>query len=112
MTVENIEQQSPPQGRELAQALKELQGLSFSVIAGGGAAADLAVAGLGADDTIVAGLLVKDPSVATQASVVKLTPSALTNPGIPSAGNARFVEATNVTAGDRVIVVWLNKGAL
>lgn len=106
MALENIEQQSPPEGRDLAQALKELQGLSCNVLAGAAANTPIALAGIGVDDTVLVALLYKDPGAASTVAVVKLTPS------IPSAGNVQFVEATNAAANDRVVVWWFNKGAL
>lgn len=106
MTLEVIQQHSPPQGRDLSQALNELQGLSLSVVAGAGAATPIAVAGLGADDTILGAVLLKNPAAASTAAATKLTPS------IPSAGNVQFVEATNADANDRVLILWWNKGAL
>lgn len=106
MALEVIEHQSPPNGRALARVLEELQGLKVAVLAGAGAATPIALAGIGLDDTILAGLLFKDPGSAAAPAVVKLTPS------IPSAGNVQFVEATNASANDRVVVLWFDKQAL
>lgn len=106
MALESIDQQSPPKGRSLARALKELQGLKVEVLVGAGAATPIAVAGLGADDTILGAFLLKNPGAASTAASVKLTPA------IPSAGNVQFVEATNADANDRVVLFWFDKQAL
>ncbi len=110
MAFENVEQQSPPQGRNLARVLKELQGKKVAVVAGSAANAPQAVAGIGLDDTIVAAIEVVDPgSVAGTAVLVDRTAVA----SIPSAGNVQFSAATNASgAGARVFVLWADKQGL
>lgn len=89
---------------ETVLAVKELQRLRVTVIAGAGAATPIALAGIATTDTIVAALLFKDPAtIASTAAVAALTAS------IPSAGNVQFVQATNAEAGDRVVVCWFDK---
>lgn len=113
MALEVIEHQAPPAGRALARVLEELQGLKCNVLAGAAAETNIALAGIGIDDTILAALLYRDPASAATAAVVKLTPSANgAGGGIPIAGNVRFVEATNASANDRIVVWWFDKQAL
>ena len=78
---------------------------SPDVLTGAGAATPIALAAISTDDTIVAAFLAKDPA-ATGAALAPLTPS------IPSNGNVQFVEATNASANDRVLVIWFDKQAL
>lgn len=110
MALENISSGSPPSGRALTRALKELQGLKITVAEPANADVDIPVAGLGADDTLVSVLEVVDPgSAAATPVVVDRTADSV----IQSAGNVRCSEATNGTgAGARVVVVWYDKGAL
>lgn len=106
MALKSVTAGSGIRGRDLIQALGELQGLQVSVLTGANAATPIALAGITTTDTILAAILVKDPGAATTASVVKLTPS------IPSNGNVQFAEATNGAAGDRVVVLWFDKPTL
>lgn len=97
-------------GRALNRMLRELQGLKFTVVAGAGANTDIAVAGLGADDTLKAVIEVVDPgSAATTPVLVDRTSTTV----IQSAGNIRSTAATNSTgAGARLLVVWHDKTGL
>lgn len=92
-----------PTADSLAQALGEVQRIKFNILTGAGAATPIALGGIVTADTIVVAFVVKDPGAATTASLVPLTPT------IPSNGNVQFAEATNVAAGDRVLVVWFDK---
>ena len=100
MALENIFDDSPPEGRELAQALKELQGLTQTLVVGAAADTNIAVAGIGVDDTIVSVLH------NTAGVLVDVTAEA----SITSAGNIQLADTD--TTGDQLIVLWFNKGAL
>lgn len=78
----------------LHDVLVELQGLSFTVVDGAAANTSMVLAGIAADDTIVAAVMF----AAGVPSIIPMT--------VFSAGNVR---STTVTTGNKVLVAWLNK---
>jgi hypothetical protein len=90
---------------QLRDAVAELQRLKISVVAGAGAATPIAVAGIVTTDTLVAVHRHVDPGAATTAAVVDHTTGAT----IPSDGNIQLTGASNVNAGDRLVVYWYDK---
>ena len=74
--------------------------LKRAVVAGAGANTNIAVTGLKTNDLIFSVLRVVDPGATTTASVVDHTAQA----SIFSDGNLRVSVATNVNAGDRLVV--------
>jgi hypothetical protein len=104
---EVIQQHSPPQGRDLSQALVELQGLTFTVVAGAAADADIAITGFSyANDTILSVLHFN----VTAGDIDTLTDK--TSEVQAGSVDGAFQLSTTATTGDTLLVVWLNKGAL
>jgi hypothetical protein len=104
---EVIHSGSPPQGRDLAQALVELQNLSITVLAGAAADADLSPTGFSyANDTIVA--ILHFPASGDADSVEAIALSEVK----AGTDDGDFQLDTTVTTGGKLVVVWFNKGAL
>lgn len=104
---EVIQQGSPPEGREAAQMLKELQGLSVTRVAGAAADADIAVAGFSyAADTIIA--ILHFPASGDADSVAQIDLAEVKAGSVDGA----FQLDTTVTTGGALVVFWFNKGAL
>ena len=103
--LETINAGSPPEGFELTQVLKELQGLSISVVNGAAADTNIAVTGLGADD-LVKSILYFPISGGNVTSVSDLTAELQAQ----TAGNIQI--STTVTTDGTLVIVWFNKGAL
>jgi len=107
MALETIESGSPPQGRELSQALVELQNLTFSVVAGAAADADIALTGFTyGTDTIKSVLHFN----VTAGDIDVLTDKTSEVQAGSVAG--AFQLSTTATTGDTLLVIWFNKGAL
>jgi hypothetical protein len=91
----------------LAGAVAELQRMRVTVVAGAGANTNIAVAGIVMADTLLSVLRHIDSGAATTASVVDHTAQA----AITSDGNIQVTVATNINAGDRLVVTWFDKAA-
>jgi len=106
MTLETIQSGSPPQGRELSQALVELQGLTFTLTAGAAADTNIPITGLTYDTDTIIKVLHFDksgPDLNDVTSEVKAG----------SVAASFQLETTDTSAsGDKLLVVWFNKGAL
>ena len=79
----------------LRPILVELQGLTFSVVAGAGIDTNIAIAGIETEDTIVGAARMNAPA------------DLLAEASITSNGNIQF-DSTDTT-GDFIQVAWLNK---
>lgn len=114
MTMEVIASGSPPEGRDLSQALVELQSLTVSVCAGAAADANIALTGFSyGTDTIVSILYFAKADVGDADGLTAI--SNLTSElQVPSggAGTAFFQLSTTATTGGYLVVTWFNKGAL
>jgi hypothetical protein len=92
------------EGRDLVQAITELQQQKTTVAAGAAAATSIAIAGLGVDDTLRSVIAYK--VAAGVLTVVDVT----ANASIFSAGNLRI--AVTDTTGAFLVVDWFDKSAL
>jgi hypothetical protein len=108
MALETIESGSPPQGRDLSQALVELQNLTFSVVSGAAADTNIALTGYThGTDTIKSVLrLIGAPTDITDISDLTSEVQA------PSPTAEAFQLSTTATTGSKLLVIWFNKGAL
>lgn len=100
MTLETIND-ATPEGAALVRLLKELQADKTTVVAGAGAATNIAVAGLGVEDTIVSVVEYQFTSGAVS-GIVDRTAHAT----IQAAGQMRVSDATT---GSTLIVKWEDK---
>ena len=107
MTMETIESGSPPQGRDLSQALVELQNLTVSVVAGAAADTDIALTGFTYGTDTIKSVLHFDISGGNVVNVLDKTSEV-------QAGSVAgaFQLGTTATTGDVLVVIWFNKGAL
>lgn len=88
---------------EMRSAIYELQRLKFTVVAGAGAATNIAVAGIATEDTLVAVIRLDRDATAANINMSNLIAEA----SITSAGNIQ--NSTTVTTGDALMVVWFDK---
>lgn len=100
MALESIQSGSPPAGRELSQALVELQGLSIDLVAGAAADAAITVTGIGTEDTILS--VIHN----TAGTLADLTAEATIT------DDDEIQLGTTDTTGDQLLVFWYDKGAL
>lgn len=115
MTLEVIESGSPPRGRDLSQAIVELQNLTFSVVAGAAADANIALTGLSYANDTIKSVLRFDVAVDTGTSATGNKVQSVTDlTAEVQAGStdATFQLGTTDTSGDTLLVIWYNKGAL
>lgn len=113
------------QGRDLEQALKELQNVRYDVVAGAAADTNINVAGIAVDDTIVAvlelGLDVTTDDFVTASGSPDTTAAAVTDvtqtvvkrtaeAAITSAGHVQL--DTTDTTGKSLLIVWNDKPTL
>lgn len=82
--------------------LTELQGLTFTSVAGAGTATNIAVSGIATEDTLLA-VIHFQTTTYTPSTILNLVAEAT----ITSAGNIQL-SSTNTTGG-RLLVIWLNK---
>lgn len=106
MALEDIQQGSPPQGRDLSQALKELQGLTVSLLAGAAADTDIAVTGFSWDNDTVKSII-HFPASGDADSLTDVT-AELQEGTVDGA----IQLSTTATTGGKLLVIWFNKGAL
>lgn len=109
MTVDLVDAQRPSDD-DLVAAIKELQRLSFSVVAGNTATTNIAVTGIATEDTIVAVLradVAADTGTSATGNKVQALSAVTSEASITSAGNIQL--STTDTTGDTLIVVWFNK---
>jgi hypothetical protein len=111
MTMEEIQSGSPPEGRELSQALVELQNLRFSVVNGAAADTNITLTGFTWGTDTVAAVLYYPVSGGNVTSVSDLTAELQAPTGSP-APDAAFQIATTVTTGGKLVVVWFDKQTL
>jgi len=111
MTLETIQSGSPPQGRELSQALVELQGLTFTLTAGVAADTNVPITGFTyGTDTIKSVLYFPIADVGDANAVTSV--SDLTSEVKAGSVAASFQLETTATTGGVLLVIWFNKGAL
>lgn len=108
MTLEVIQSGSPPEGRDLSQAIVELQNISFSVVAGAAADTNITLTGYSAagGDTIKS-ILHFDISAGNVVNLLDKTSELQAG-----STDSTFQLSTTATTGDVLLVVWFNKGAL
>ena len=87
----------------LHSALRELQGLKINVVAGAEVNTNIAIAGIGTEDTLVSVLEIQPPT-ASSGNTVASDRTAVT--AITSAGN---IQCTEITTGNQLLVIWYNK---
>lgn len=88
-------------------AVKELQSLTFKVVAGAAAATNIAVAGLDTDDVIVAVLqfnVAADSGTSATGNKIDDLVDLSAEASVPTAGNLQL--STTVTTGDKLLVVF------
>lgn len=100
-TLRTTEGLPAPIGTEIAAAIRELQGLRFTLVAGAAAATNIAVAGIAVADTLVS--VLRFDVDTTLRDITDVTSEA----AIRSAGNIQLT--TTVTTGDKLLVIWIDK---
>lgn len=113
------------EGRDLAQAIVELQAVHYDVVAGAAADTNINIVGIGVDDTIVAVLELSldvttaafvtasgAPDTVAQAvtDVAQIVTERTAEAAITSAGHVQL--DTTDTTGSTLLVVWHDKSAL
>lgn len=108
MALEVIQSGSPPEGRDLSQAIVELQNLSFNIVAGAAADTNITLTGYSAagGDTVKS-ILRLVGAATTLTNITDLTAELQ----VGSTDSTIQIATTNTTA-DKLLVVWYNKGAL
>lgn len=87
----------------LAQILRELQGLKFSIVTGAASLANIPVAGILLEDTLIAVIAIDGDNAVLASSVFSVTAQA----SITSNGNIQLSLTDTTTY--RLVVVWLDK---
>lgn len=107
MTLESIQSGSPPEGRDLSQALVELQNLTITVVAGAAADTNITLPSFTYGTDTIKSVLQVEITTGAVTTIVDLTAEVKAG----STATTFQLETTNTT-GDVLLVVWFNKGAL